>query len=293
MTNSFTGSGVALVTPFDNSGKIDVMALRKLVQLQINGGTNFLVVQGTTGESPTLSQSEKQIVLDTVIDENNGRLKIVYGVGGNNTIAVGELLKQVPQGVDGILSVSPYYNKPTQRGIIEHYTYLSKCTDLPIIIYNVPGRTGSNVLPETTLALAQLDNMVAVKEASGNMEQIMDIIRQREASFGVLSGDDNLTMPLIAAGADGVISVVANAFPELFSTMVNASIKGDLLSARVAHYELFSITKMFFEEGNPGGVKVALAARGIMDEYMRLPLMPVSDNLRNRIISETNRLIAL
>ena len=293
MTNSFTGSGVALVTPFDNSGKIDVMALRKLVQLQINGGTNFLVVQGTTGESPTLSQSEKQVVLDTVIDENNGRLKIVYGVGGNNTIAVGELLKQVPQGVDGILSVSPYYNKPTQRGIIEHYTYLSKCTDLPIIIYNVPGRTGSNVLPETTLALAHLDNMVAVKEASGNMEQIMDIIRQREASFGVLSGDDNLTMPLIAAGADGVISVVANAFPELFSTMVNASIKGDLLSARVAHYELFSITKMFFEEGNPGGVKVALAARGIMDEYMRLPLMPVSDNLRNRIISETNRLIAL
>ena len=293
MTNSFTGSGVALVTPFDNSGKIDVIALRKLVQLQINGGTNFLVVQGTTGESPTLSQSEKQIVLDTVIDENNGRLKIVYGVGGNNTIAVGELLKQVPQGVDGILSVSPYYNKPTQRGIIEHYTYLSKCTDLPIIIYNVPGRTGSNVLPETTLALAQLDNMVAVKEASGNMEQIMDIIRQRKASFGVLSGDDNLTMPLIAAGADGVISVVANAFPELFSTMVNASIKGDLLIARAAHYELFSITKMFFEEGNPGGVKVALAARGIMDEYMRLPLMPVSDDLRNRIISETNRLIAL
>ena len=291
MTNSFTGSGVALVTPFDISGKIDVMALRKLVQLQINGGTNFLVVQGTTGESPTLSQSEKQIVLDTVIDENNGRLKIVYGVGGNNTIAVGELLKQVPQGVDGILSVSPYYNKPTQRGIIEHYTYLSKCTDLPIIIYNVPGRTGSNVLPETTLALAHLDNMVAVKEASGNMEQIMDIIRQRKASFGVLSGDDNLTMPLIAAGADGVISVVANAFPELFSTMVNAAIKGDLLSARSAHYELFSITKMFFEEGNPGGVKVALAARGIMDEYMRLPLMPVSDNLRNRIISETKRLI--
>ena len=246
MTNSFTGSGVALVTPFDISGKIDVMALRKLVQLQINGGTNFLVVQGTTGESPTLSQSEKQIVLDTVIDENNGRLKIVYGVGGNNTTAVGELLKQVPQGVDGILSVSPYYNKPTQRGIIEHYTYLSKCTDLPIIIYNVPGRTGSNVLPETTLALAQLDNMVAVKEASGNMEQIMDIIRQRKASFGVLSGDDNLTMPLIAAGADGVISVVANAFPELFSTRVNASINGDLLPARAAHYELFSITKMFF-----------------------------------------------
>ena len=293
MINPFLGSGVALVTPFNADFTINFEALRKLVRLQIEGGTDFLVVQGTTGESPTLSQSEKQIVLDTVIDENNGRLKIVYGVGGNNTTAVGELLKQLPQGVDGILSVSPYYNKPTQRGIIEHYTYLSKCTDLPIIIYNVPGRTGSNVLPETTLALSQLDNMVAVKEASGNMEQIMDIIRQRKASFGVLSGDDNLTMPLIAAGADGVISVVANAFPELFSTMVNASIKGDLLPARAAHYELFSITKMFFEEGNPGGVKVALAARGIMDEYMRLPLMPVSDNLRNRIISETKRLIVV
>ena len=293
MTNPFVGAGVALVTPFDNSGAIDFVALKKLVRLQIDGGTNFLVVQGTTGESPCLSQSEKYEVLQTVINENNGELKIVYGVGGNNTLAIGELLKQVPVGVDGILSVSPYYNKPTQLGILEHYRYLATCTSLPIIIYNVPGRTGSNVLPETSLELAKITNMVAVKEASGNMEQIMDIIRQRPTDFGVLSGDDNLTMPLIAAGAEGVISVVANAFPELFSAMVNASLKGDLENARRCHYELFSITKMFFEEGNPGGVKVALEARGIMGEQMRLPLMPVSNGLRSRIQSETARLMKL
>jgi 4-hydroxy-tetrahydrodipicolinate synthase len=293
MTNPFVGAGVALVTPFDSSGAIDFVALKKLVRLQIDGGTNFLVVQGTTGESPCLSQSEKYEVLQAVIDENKGELKVVYGVGGNNTLAIGELLKQVPVGVDGILSVSPYYNKPTQLGILEHYKYLATCTSLPIIIYNVPGRTGSNVLPETTLELAKIANMVAVKEASGNMEQIMDIIRQRPADFGVLSGDDNLTMPLIAAGAEGVISVVANAFPELFSSMVNASLKRDLEKARKFHYELFSITKMFFEEGNPGGVKVALGARGIMGEHMRLPLMPVSNGLRSRIQSETARLMNL
>ena len=293
MTNPFVGAGVALVTPFDSSGAIDFVALKNLVRLQIDGGTNFLVVQGTTGESPCLSQSEKYEVLQAVIDENKGELKVVYGVGGNNTLAVGELLKQVPVGVDGILSVSPYYNKPTQLGILEHYKYLATCTSLPIIIYNVPGRTGSNVLPETTLELAKIANMVAVKEASGNMEQIMDIIRQRPADFGVLSGDDNLTMPLIATGAEGVISVVANAFPELFSSMVNASLKRDLEKARKFHYELFSITKMFFEEGNPGGVKVALEARGIMAEHMRLPLMPVSNGLRSRIQSETARLMNL
>ena len=293
MTNPFVGAGVALVTPFDSSGAIDFIALKKLVRLQIEGGTNFLVVQGTTGEYPCLSQSEKYEVLQTVINENNGQLKIVYGVGGNNTLAIGELLKQVPVGVDGILSVSPYYNKPTQLGILAHYKYLATCTSLPIIIYNVPGRTGSNVLPETTLELAKIANMVAVKEASGNMEQIMDVIRQRPADFGVLSGDDNLTMPLITAGAEGVISVVANAFPELFSAMVNASLQGELEKARKFHYELFSITKMFFEEGNPGGVKVALEARGIMSEHMRLPLMPVSSGLRSRIQSETARLLNL
>jgi 4-hydroxy-tetrahydrodipicolinate synthase len=291
MNNPFTGSGVALVTPFHKDGSIDFDALKKLVQLQIDGGTDFLVVQGTTGESPTLSQEEKMQVLQTVIDVNQGKLKIVYGVGGNNTLAVGETLKKVPTGVDGILSVSPYYNKPIQKGIIEHYKYLASCTDLPIILYNVPGRTGSNVLPETTIALAEIPNIVAMKEASGSMEQIMEIIRLRKPDFGVLSGDDAITMPLIAAGADGVISVVANAFPEKFSKMVHASMEGDLDSARKEHYDLLPITKMFFEEGNPGGVKVALAVRGIMEESMRLPLFPVSDGLRARITSETKTLL--
>jgi 4-hydroxy-tetrahydrodipicolinate synthase len=291
MNNPFTGSGVALVTPFHKDGSIDFDALKKLVQLQIDGGTDFLVVQGTTGESPTLSQDEKMQVLQRVMDVNQGKLKIVYGLGGNNTIAVGQTLKKVPAGVDGILSVSPYYNKPIQKGIIEHYKYIASCTELPIILYNVPGRTGSNVLPETTIALAEIPNIVAMKEASGSMEQIMEIIRLRKPDFGVLSGDDAITMPLIAAGADGVISVVANAFPEKFSRMVHASMEGDLDTARKEHYDLLPITKMFFEEGNPGGVKVALAVRGIMEENMRLPLFPVSDGLRARITSETNNLL--
>lgn len=292
MNNPFTGSGVALVTPFNADFSINFEAVRKLVRLQIEGGTDFLVVQGTTGESPTLSQEEKMQLLETVIDENKGRLKIVYGVGGNNTIAVGETLKKVPAGVDGILSVSPYYNKPTQKGILEHFKYISTCTHLPIILYNVPGRTGSNMLAETTLELAKISNVVAMKEASGNMEQIMELIRLRPEGFGILSGDDAITMPLIAAGADGVISVVANALPEKFSKMVHASQAEDLATARKEHYNLLPITKMFFEEGNPGGVKVALSVRGIMDETMRLPLMPVSDGLRARITAETKKLTA-
>lgn len=288
---TFKGSGVALVTPFQTDGSIDFAALKALVTLQIQGGTDFLVVQGTTGESPTLSQEEKRRVLDTVLEVNNGQLPVVYGVGGNNTLSLEPLLKNVPSGVDGILSVSPYYNKPIQKGILAHFKMVASFTDLPIILYNVPGRTGSNMSIETTLELAEIPNVVSVKEASGNMEQIMDIIRQRKPGFGVLSGDDNLTMPLIAAGADGVISVVANAFPERFSQMVHASMSGNLELAKQAHYDLFSVTKMFFEEGNPGGVKVALAARGLLQETMRLPLYPVSEGLRTRIQAETSRIL--
>ena len=291
MTNIFKGSGVALVTPFNQDMQIDFDALESLVEYQIDNGTDFLVVQGTTGESPTLSKSEKMDVLNEVIEINEGRCKIVYGVGGNNTAAVAESLADLPKGVDGILSVSPYYNKPIQKGIVAHYKIVADSTDLPIILYNVPGRTGSNVAPETTLELAEVRNIVAVKEASGNMEQIMQIIKYRPSGFGVLSGDDNLTMPLIAAGADGVISVVANAFPALFSTMVHAAMNGELELARAAHYKLFDVTKMFFEQGNPGGVKAALAHMQLMDEYMRLPLFPVSDELRKRIENETTAIL--
>jgi 4-hydroxy-tetrahydrodipicolinate synthase len=287
MTNMFKGSGVALVTPFNQDMQIDFDALASLVEYQIENGTDFLVVQGTTGESPTLTKAEKLDVLNEVIEINQGRCNIVYGIGGNNTASVAESLADIPNGVDGILSVSPYYNKPIQKGIVAHYKIVADSTDLPIILYNVPGRTGSNVAPETTLELAEVKNIVAVKEASGNMEQIMQIIKYRPSGFGVLSGDDNLTMPLIAAGADGVISVVANAFPALFSTMVHSAMHGELDAAREAHYKLFDVTKMFFEQGNPGGVKAALAHMQLMDEYMRLPLFPVSDDLRKRIEKET------
>ena len=290
---TFKGAGVALVTPFQTDGSIDFSALQQLVAFQIKGGTDFLVVQGTTGESPTLSQEEKRKVLETVLEVNSGQVPVVYGIGGNYTAGLETLFKNLPSGVEGILSVSPYYNKPIQKGIVAHFKQVASYTDLPIILYNVPGRTGSNMSVETTLELAEISNVVAVKEASGNMEQIMDIIRQRKPGFGVLSGDDNLTMPLIAAGADGVISVVANAFPERFAQMVHASIKGDLALAKEAHYDLFNVTKMFFEEGNPGGVKVALAARGLMQETMRMPLYPVSEVLRSRIQAETTRLLSV
>ncbi|NDB36691.1 MAG: 4-hydroxy-tetrahydrodipicolinate synthase, partial [Flavobacteriia bacterium] len=265
--------------------------LKRLVEFQIENGTDFLVVQGTTGESPVLNDDEKNAVLSTVLATNNHRLKIVYGLGGNNTAKISRELEEFGDGIDGILSVSPYYNKPTQKGIVAHYKILADSTDLPIILYNVPGRTGSNIEADTTLELAEIPNIVAVKEASGNMEQIMQIIKYRPNGFGVLSGDDNLTLPLIAAGADGVISVVANAFPALFSTLVHASLQGDFEKARLAHFKLFEFTKMCFEQGNPGGVKAALAYLEIMDDNMRLPLFPISNELKTRIHGEIDAIL--
>ena len=291
--NQFKGSGVALVTPFLADMSIDYPALRRLVREQIAGGINFLVVQGTTGESPTLTADEKKKVLETVQEENNGALPIVYGVGGNNTLAVCDALKNVPSGVDGILSVAPYYNKPIQRGYVAHYKALAESTDLPIIMYNVPGRTGSNMTAETTLELAEVKNLVAMKEASGNMEQIMEIIRCKPSDFLLLSGDDAITLPIIAAGGDGVISVVANSFPAQFSQMVAASLKGDFVTARKLHYDLLPITKLFFTEGNPGGVKIALEELGWMAPHMRLPLVQVSEGLKASIIAETRKLAVL
>jgi 4-hydroxy-tetrahydrodipicolinate synthase len=293
MTNPFLGSGVALVTPFNDDRSIDFDGLKKLVRYQIDNGTDFLVVQGTTGESPTLSKEEKLQVLKTVQEENNGKLKIVFGVGGNNTVEVGEFLKSLPtEGVDGILSVSPYYNKPTQQGIIEHYKYIASCTPLPIILYNVPGRTGSNVSAATTLELAKIDNIVAMKEASGDFAQIMEIVQNKPDGFSVLSGDDAITMPLISIGVEGVISVVANAYPKRFAEMVHASINDDMDAARAAHYDLLPVTHMLFEEGNPGGVKVALEDQGLMKAHMRKPLHPISEGLKARIIAETKRILS-
>ncbi len=293
MENIFKGTGTALVTPFNANGSIDFNGLKKLVRLNIDGGVNFLVVQGTTGESPTLSSEEKVAVLRTVAEENNRQVPVVYGVGGNNTTDIVEKLKKVDKSlVQGILSVSPYYNKPIQNGIIAHYKMLADATDLPIILYNVPGRTGSNVLAETTLALAEIDNIVAMKEASGNLEQIMQIIQHKPKGFDVLSGDDALTVPMISVGASGVISVVSNALPEKFSAMIQNALAGDFKSAAKLHYQLFLITKLFFAEGNPGGVKEALQARGICSNHMRLPLVNVTSGLQQAIKQEMEKIMA-
>lgn len=291
MNNPFKGTGVALVTPFNDDHSIDFDALKKLVRYQVDNGVDFLVVQGTTGESPVLSWDEKLEVLKAVQDENNGQLKIVFGIGGNNTLQLGELLKKVPAGVDGILSVSPYYNKPTQNAIVEHFKYLASCTELPIILYNVPGRTGSNMSAEATLELAKISNIVAMKEASGDFTQIMEIVRNKPEGFSVLSGDDAITLPMISTGVEGVISVVANSFPRQFSGMVKACLEGDFEAARKDHLDLLPVTHMLFEQGNPGGVKVALEKIGIMKQNMRPPLYPVSEELANRINAETARLL--
>ena len=291
MKNPFIGAGVALVTPFNEDRTIDFDALRKLVRYQVDNGIDFLVVQGTTGESPVLSMDEKLEVLSVVQNENGGKVKIVFGVGGNDTVAVGEVLKLLPNGIDGILSVSPYYNKPTQMGITEHYKYLAACTNLPIILYNVPGRTGSNVSAATTLELSKIENIVAMKEASGDLAQIMDIVQDMPEGFSVLSGDDAIVVPLMSIGVQGVISVSANAYPKLFSDMVHDAATGDYAAAKEKHYRLHRVTQLLFEEGNPGGVKVALAKLGIMKPFMRRPLYPVSNALKNRIEIETENII--
>ncbi len=288
----FKGTGVALVTPFDTTGNVDEQGLRNLVRLQIDGGTDFLVVQGTTGETATLTKEEKAQVLAIVLDENKGELPVVLGVGGNNTAEVVQLVKHWNTSkVDGYLSVSPYYNKPSQEGIFQHFSAIAAVSEKPIIVYNVPGRTGSNMSAATTLRLAELENIVAVKEASGNLEQVMEIIQQAPDGFGILSGDDALTLPMIALGAHGVISVVANAFPEKFSQMINASLTLDIIKAREIHYDLLKVTHQFFAEGNPSGVKAALKVREICNDVLRLPLVNVSEGLFEAIKSETKRLV--
>jgi 4-hydroxy-tetrahydrodipicolinate synthase len=250
------------------------------------------VVQGTTGETPVLSDPEKQLVLETVIDENSGKLPVVLGAGGNYTDGLVKKLSTLNlDGVDGLLSVSPYYNKPTQEGIYQHFKAVSEATDKDIILYNVPGRTSSNMLAETTLRLTEFKNIVAVKEASGNMEQIMSIIQHAPEGFDVLSGDDALTVPMISVGAKGVISVVANALPERFTKMVNAALSDDWSTAREQHYALLEITKLFFAQGNPAGVKSALKERGVMGAKLRLPLVNVTPELDSDIAHAMRELL--
>ena len=290
--NMFKGVGVALVTPFQSNGQVDFTALQRLVEHQINNGTDYLVVQGTTGESATLSSDEKKAVLDFIIEINAKRLPIVLGIGGNNTRAVLEAIKSTElKDVDGILSVSPYYNKPSQEGIYLHYKTISAATSKPIILYNVPGRTMSNVLAQTTLRIARdCKNIVAVKEASGNLEQVMEIINNKPEGFVVLSGDDALTLPHMAIGGDGVISVVANAFPKRFSTLVHAAMENKMDLARDKHYELIEVIQQLFADGNPGGVKHVLKLLNICDDNLRLPLVPVTKDVADKLYALTAKI---
>lgn len=277
MMNKFRGLGVAMVTPFNADGSIDITGLEKLTNHLVDGGANYLVVMGTTGENPTISNEEQAEILDKVKEVNAGRRPIVFGIGGNNTAAVIDRLKNTDlEGVDGILSVSPYYNKPSQEGIYQHYKAISENTPLPVIMYNVPGRTGSLVSAATTLRIADLPNIVATKEASGSLDVCMEIIRNKPEGFEVISGDDNYTLPYIAVGMTGVISVIGNAYPKEFSQMVNFALDGDLKSARHLHNKLLPAMNAIFLDGNPGGVKYVLDKMGICGNHFRLPVVPVN-----------------
>lgn len=281
---NLSGVGVALVTPFTSEGKIDYPAFERLIEHNISGGIDFLVVQGTTGESATLSAKAKQALLSQAVTIVDGRVPIVYGHGGNNTQALIDGYKELDlTGVSAILSVSPYYNKPSQDGIVAHFTALNEAFDLPIILYNVPGRTGSNMSASTTLTLAKLNNICGVKEASGDLSQMNTILKKRPEGFMVWSGDDDLILQQMAMGADGVISVIGNALPNEFSELVHAAENGDFTTAREKHYQLNDIIPLLFEEGNPGGIKAVLKFLGICDEHMLMPLLPISDDLRTRL----------
>lgn len=282
---SFQGTGIAIVTPFLPDGSIDYPALERLVEHWIKGRVEYLVVLGTTGESVTLSSEEKVTVFNFVTEKVNGRVPVVLGVGGNHTAEIIRSLDRFDlDKASAILSVSPYYNKPTQEGIYQHYKAFAGACPLPIILYNVPGRTSSNVLPETTLRLAaDFANIIGIKEASGNMEQIMQIIRQKPDGFRVISGDDAITLPLVAAGADGVISVVANAYPAEFSEMVRLTAAGRMEEARKLHYQLLAIVQYLFLEGNPTGIKAVLDLLGLCGADVRLPLVKATPGLYEKI----------
>lgn len=282
--NKLKGTGVALVTPFRSDRRVDFTAINKLVKHCIDGGINYLVAMGTTGESATLTSDEKTAVLESIKEANSGQLPIVLGIGGNDTVEVQRQMRnQDFDGIDAILSVSPYYNKPTQEGILGHYRYLADHAPKPIIMYNVPGRTASNMSAETTLQLAEHENIVAIKEAGGDLNQIMEILRYKPRSFEVISGDDGLTLPIIAAGGFGVISVIGQAFPTPFTKMVNAALKGSLKKAQKEHYRLWETTGLLYEEGNPAGVKLALEILGIMESQVRMPLVSGSPDLKSRL----------
>ena len=278
------GLGVAMVTPFQENGTVDYSGLERLVK-HLHKGADYLVVMGTTGEAVTLSEEEQHTILDFIMEINAGKLPIVYGMGGNNTADLVRQMKNFDRkGITAFLSASPSYSKPTQEGIYRHYKALSEASPLPIILYNVPGRTASNVLPATVLRIAtECKKVVAIKEAAGSMEQVMELARILPASFLLLSGDDALALPHMACGGHGIISVVGNAYPALFSQIISASANGEMEKARELHYKLLPLIGNLFKEGNPGGIKEALQYLGICQNHMRLPLYPVSKALSDTL----------
>jgi 4-hydroxy-tetrahydrodipicolinate synthase len=279
------GAGVALVTPFTHDGSIDYPALRRVTEFTVSQGIDFLVALGTTAETPTLEAGEKQEVVRVILETNNGRKPVVLGIGGNDTRAVvRQIGEQSFDGISYLLNVAPYYNKPNQNGLYRHFEAIADSSPVPVIIYNVPGRTGSNISADTTLRLASgHPNIIATKEASGNFEQIMTILRDRPEGFSVLSGDDALTLPAMALGADGVISVIANACPARMTRMVSAMAEGRQDEARKLHYSMLELIGLIFAEGSPAGIKSALKQLGLCEEHVRLPLTPVSEALGIRI----------
>ena len=284
--NNFIGTGVAIVTPFRKDDSVDFNSLAILIEHLISNEVDYLVVLGTTGETPTLSKDERKAVTNFVKEAVAGRVPLVVGIGGNNTQEVVNRLKKTKfEGINAVLSVAPYYNKPSQKGLYNHYKTIASFSPVPVIIYNVPGRTGSNIAAETTLKLAHElnNNFLGIKEASGNMVQIMDIIRGKPDNFLVISGDDALTLPMISLGGSGAISVVANAFPKEFSDMVRFALANKFTEARKIHFDLLEIIEQIFVDGNPSGIKAALNIMGLVQNHVRLPLSTVSRTTYNRL----------
>ena len=284
--NNLKGLGVAMVTPSKVNKEIDYPALEKLTNYLIDGGVDYLVVMGTTGEAATLSMIEKQEILDFVIKINNKRLPIVFGIGGNDTIKMVDDYNYFKlDDVSAILSASPYYSKPSQEGIYQHYKFLSKNMYHDIILYNVPGRTASNMTAETTIRIAEeFKNVIAIKEASGDLGQVMHIINKKPQDFLVISGDDALTLPMISTGAEGLISVIANSHPVVTKNLVAKALDGDFMSSRKSHYQLLELIEAIFADGNPGGVKEILKIMDIMGNNVRLPLVPVNKKVNEKLL---------
>lgn len=278
--NIFNGLGIALVTPFKQNGQVDYDALLRLVNYQLEGGADFFCILATTGETPTLTPEERLTIKNLVVDEVKARVPILMGCGGNNTAAiVSELREGDLKGVDGILSVCPYYNKPSQEGLYQHFKAIAAATSLPVVLYNVPGRTGVNMQAATTVRLAtDCANIVAIKEASGNLEQVDEIIKHKPQTFDVLSGDDALTFPMISCGAVGVISVIGNALPREFSKMIRLQLRGEYDAARKIHHSFTDLFSLLFVDGNPAGVKAMLSEMGYIENVLRLPLVPMRVN---------------